>query len=225
MRGADQPMRREEGFSLIEALVALTLLAFVLALSPAALRQANRALKGLGVHYASTSSNGSLRYVEQRLSEALPLYSERVGNSARVSFRGERGGLEFLAAMADTPLGGGIFRIALQIEGDKTSRLVMRVSPYRPGKATPPSQAVAREVSSGLLLAEFRYYGAAEPGASPAWHTTWRDQSSLPLLVEITLQERTARVPTRLRIALKTGRNLSISAAEAAAAAGTTLRG
>src|SRR5688572_6130302 len=99
----------QSGFSLIEALVALTILAFVLAMVPTAVKHARRALQGMGLEHATSVERHSLRYFEQRLAEALPLYADRKGNAARVAFRGDQHSVEFLSALDNAPLGGGLY--------------------------------------------------------------------------------------------------------------------
>ncbi|HEX2841008.1 prepilin-type N-terminal cleavage/methylation domain-containing protein [Hyphomicrobium sp.] len=193
----------EAGFSLIETLVALAILAFLLAMVPTAFKHAKRALKGLMDH-ASSAESGSLRYLEQRLADALPLYSDRKGHSSRIAFRGERHGIEFLTPIENTPLGGGLYRISVSAE---PSRLSMRLMPYRPLGDSPTQDAVQRDLIRDLSQGEFRYFGSDEPGTAEAWHETWVDRGNLPLLIEITLKERTARSATVIRIAPKNGRS------------------
>ncbi len=193
----------EAGFSLIETLVALAILAFVMAMVPTALKHAKLALKSLGVEHASSAGSGSLRYLEQRLADALPLYGDRKGHSARIAFRGERHGIEFLTPIENAPLGGGLYRVGVSAE---PSRLSMRLVPYSPSRDSPTQGTTQRDLIGDLKQGEFRYFGPGEPGAA-AWHESWIDRDSLPLLIEITLKERTARSATVIRIAPTNGRS------------------
>lgn len=203
-RVANQICSGQSGFSLIEALVALAILAFVLAMVPTAFKQARLALRSLGLEQVNRADNGSLRYLEQRLADALPLFADRKGRSARIAFRGEPHGIEFVTPIETAPLGGGLYRIGVSAE---RSRLAMHLLPYRPLHDSPTRGAMQRDLIRDLSQAEFRYFGPGEPGAAAAWHESWVDRGSLPLLVEITLKERSARSATVIRVAPKNGRS------------------
>jgi hypothetical protein len=161
----------------------------------------------MGLEHATSVERHSLRYFEQRLAEALPLYADRKGNAARVAFRGDQHSVEFLSALDNAPLGGGLYRVGVSAQEAGHSSLVMRISPYRQTRTPSTENVVQREVADNLSLVSFRYFGPDAPGAPPAWHATWVDRSMLPLLVEVTLKERHARSPAVIRVAPRIGRS------------------
>lgn len=182
----------QSGFSLIEVLVSLILLALVLSL-----------LAG-GVRYARSTWNAAARlddlatadvaetFIRARLAEAMPIYEQRKAGVMQVLFQGAAHAVSFIAPAPNGPGGAGLYRYTLEAErsGAGAQRtLVAKIAPYVPGsmelgaEIAPDRHVLLRNIKS----VSFRYFGRGELGAPPAWHTAWTRRDAMPRLVEIAM--------------------------------------
>jgi prepilin-type N-terminal cleavage/methylation domain-containing protein len=184
----------DAGFSLIETLVALLLLAVVLAMTPPAFDLARR-IAGVGpqLERAATTATAQETLARQ-LSAALPLKS--VDDAGRL-LSPLVGGAQRLAFIAPPPLSApaaGLQRYEIALApGTPASEtdLVLRSSPFLPPTAqrfgpSPTATTVLVERASSL---GFRYFGPPLPPntGGDIWHSEW-DRPTLPTLVEIVFE-------------------------------------
>jgi prepilin-type N-terminal cleavage/methylation domain-containing protein len=170
---------RDDGFTLMEVLIASTLLAFLSISLLAGLRF------GSNIWLKSQSRNvdaNAMRMAERALTEHLSgLYPKFVTESptvAYVAFDGAAGRMSFLSTATSGT--GHIARATLETGRDGTLRLTMVPELARPG-ATVSTETLARNVAS----AEFAYFGAADGEQVPSWHASWRNQRTPPSLIRI----------------------------------------
>lgn len=197
--------RCDQGFSLIEMLVALSLLALITAFMPAAIKASSRAISSAALLRQNlTGMVTDLRFVEQRLAEAMPIYQSRSGNRALIAFTGTRDSVSFVAPVASGPHGGGLYRITLSVEprGIRAEpALVLRTLPFPTGIEAPILEE--RTLRSALSGAAFRYLSTAAGAGDAIWQPTWTGQDRLPALVELSLTEPGASVPRLYRFATR----------------------
>lgn len=184
---------RQAGFSLIEALVSLTLIAVILALLPAALVAAKRGIAKASAMEAGTGSLPSLRFLETWLADAQPLFRTRVGARAETYFVGEPDRMAFLAPIDFAPFGAGLYHVELGRESGKNpndGHLNLRIARYTPN-ATSPSVAVeTRAVATNISGVRFRYFGPTPDQQGATWQSTWKNRTRTPLAVEIEMSGR-----------------------------------
>lgn len=180
--------RREAGFTLLEILIASTLLAFLSIGLLAGLRfGSNIWLKSQSRNVDANTMRVAERTLTAHLSSLYPKFVTESPTVAYVAFDGARDRMSFLsAATADT---GHLARDTLEAGRDGTLRLTMAPELARPGTAV-EVETLARNVAS----AELGYYGAADGERVPSWHASWRNQRTAPSLI-------------RIRVALKGGGN------------------
>jgi len=182
---------RRRGFTLVEVLVATTLLGLVMALAFAALRVSARTGERMTAHIEQLASlRGSQQFLRARLAEARPVrFSD--GDRTPLAFLGQPDGLTWVApAPAQQRLAGELWRYALRfVPGE--GRLELAWSPYTPGM---PVSGTALEavhpLSQHLERAAFSYYGPQGPGQPAAWHREWADEAGLPRLVRLQVEAR-----------------------------------
>ncbi|MGD9511057.1 MAG: prepilin-type N-terminal cleavage/methylation domain-containing protein [Geminicoccaceae bacterium] len=174
------------GFTLLELVVALAVLALLTLLLAGGVRSSLGLLDRAATRSEALEdlplAHQALRRI---LAGALPvtLPPPRDDEPAPVRFAGDATGLELVGHLPE-PAGGGTWRIALGIrDEDAGRRLVLR---WRPLDATGDSaaggEAILLERIAGLRLA---YLGADGPGLSPAWADSWRGREKLPRLVRV----------------------------------------
>jgi len=185
-------MKRRPGATLLEAMVALTLLGLIWLAGQQALALVRQAA-------ADPGDGGDtfilVRQVQDWLAAAQPVRTGRRRN-APLLFQGEAGRIAFVSDLPARFGQGGPHLLALW-PGD--AGVVLEWSPLRP---TPPAGATDRRRQRLVLpgRAELRLRYRAD--AAGPWHDRWEDPATLPTLVELTLGPagQSLTVVTRLRM-------------------------
>jgi prepilin-type N-terminal cleavage/methylation domain-containing protein len=185
----------EQGFSLMEMLVSLVILALVLAFLPGAFRLARQVWTATALMDRDSGHDAGLDFLETRLAEAMPLFEPGKAGLVNILFSGSEDRLRFVAPSRNGPAGGGLYSYTIELRplaDGRASSLVVLVAPYlgpvREGANAPPveEQVLADEVTS----AEFRYFGRPELRKPAAWQPAWKRTDALPDLVQLDIRRR-----------------------------------
>lgn len=186
------------GFTLIEVLLALALLAMTFAALFSALYSTRRSVEA---GERAAQSNESLRIaqtvVRNYLTGAVPLLFYD-GKEHRLAFRGDPDAVRFVVGLPSHRGGGGLRAVRLGADWRGGRRaLTFR---YAARRAWDPANADsdASAEREALLLEDageirFAYFGAQDGDAEPAWRSSWHSDERLPRLVRI--EVRRASVP------------------------------
>jgi len=190
--GSDPHRHCDGGFTLVEVLVSLVLLALVLALLSGALRFARGTWDAAARLDEQAGFDRAESFLRARLGEAMPLYEHRTAGTVRVAFQGTGDALSFVAAAPNGPVGAGLYRYALEaVSGAAAGRrvLVVKVAPYQARQSESAAEWVSErhELVRNLKSVAFRYFGRGELRAQPAWHAAWTRTDAMPNLVEMTV--------------------------------------
>jgi len=195
---ASRPVRNcEAGFSLMEMLVSLVILALILAFLPGAFRLARQIWTATAVLDRDAGRDSGLDFLETRLAEAMPLFEPAKSGLVNVLFAGSNDALSFVAPSRNGPAGGGLYRYRIELRanaGGQTSSLVVQVAPYLgpvPAGGSAPD-AEEQVLADDVAGAEFRYFGRHELRQAASWQGQWKRTDALPDLVQLTLQRRRA---------------------------------
>lgn len=205
------PRHREAGFTLVEVLVSLVLLALLLSLVPATFRMARQSWQAEVQLERSAALSTATDTLRRMLASALPLPAPRAaGQSSALVFDGQSESIAFVAPAPSGLETGGIQVFTLSSKSRDRSagrHLVLTVSAYSPGDRDALGIR-ERSGSSETVLAEdigmlrLRYFGPSVDGGEPLWHDSWVQRTSLPLLIDIRFSLSGAnRVPERIAIA------------------------
>ncbi len=182
--------RGDAGFTIIEVLISIVLLALILSTTQSALRFGQRSWEISDDMERIDATGAVLKFVEQRLTQTMPLYQREADGRLRVAFWGGADSVKFIAPSVIGSAGGGLYRFELIATSDADGRhgLTLRWRQYQPIS----SNAVDDE---RLLIPDidnlsFRYFGQVKPGDAPSWVDEWSRTDSLPDLVELRLVAR-----------------------------------
>ncbi len=184
--------RAEAGFTLIEVLVSLVLLALVLVLLAGGLRYARSTWDAAARLDELAGADVAETFLRARLAEAMPLYEQRMAGTVRTLFQGAGDTMSFVAPAPNGPAGTGLYRYTLEaVAGaDAAARtLGVRLVPHLPSlsdaalERPPEWYALMRNVRS----VSFRYFGRDAVRSEPAWHAAWTRSDAMPSLVEIAI--------------------------------------
>jgi general secretion pathway protein J len=182
--------RRVRGFTLIELMVALVLLALISSVLYGSLSlSATSWDKGEAKAEQATDMRQTGEFLRQALTAEHPLRLHKALDQP-LYFAGASDSLAFAAA---TPgrVGGGIyyFRIALAPNGESSRLLLSRTIPdYSALKPPSFDAADASVLADGIAQLKFSYFGR-DPDAvdvvDPTWRDRWDDPQILPLLIRM----------------------------------------
>ena len=180
-------MSRSAGFSLIEVIIALTLIAFIMLGLVGALRAFGDSSARLDTRAHQLDE---LRLVPRFLAQVVPTSSARARGPATGGaptwFSGSERELEFLGIMPARHGPGGMshFRISLQ-PSSSGQALTISILPYVVGQTDPPWERALTEVLVDDVTALEIDYRAAR---SDSWESQWQGRTQLPGWVRLSLR-------------------------------------
>ncbi len=169
------------GFTLVELLVAMTLLGFLTVLLFGGLQFGTRAWER---SRELTVDDNAIRAVQTRLmNELANAFAARAdcGNGCRAAaFEGEARSVTLLSTAYAVEGDRRNVHIATAVSGDG---LGLRIESR--GELAVAGQIQSQTVLDRLESLDFSYYGRAIGGRVPAWHDTWHQQRRLPDLIRV----------------------------------------
>jgi general secretion pathway protein J len=189
------PARTSDGFTLLEAVVALTLLAALLAMLFGGLRAGIQSWEA-GSDRGDRSNQALLTagFLRKEVAAAFP-WRFKDPLAVRLAFRGEPQRLQFVSMRPAEIGGGGLAFVSIAFEqgqGTAGGRLVMRRT-YAAIDAADFSTLDAADAFTlfdGVSAARFSYFGSENDVIAPSWNDKW---------------EHTQRIPTHVRLELSLG--------------------
>jgi len=204
------PGRRERGFTLLETVVALTLLAAMLAMLFGGMRMGIRAWEaGSGRGDRADQVLLAWSFVRKELAAAFP-WRFKDPLAVKLAFRGERERLRFVSMRPAEIGGGGLAFVSFEFEparGSATAgRLVMRRAFAAAANTdfSPVDEAERFLLLDGVSEARFEYFGAENDTTPPAWSDRWEFPQRLPSHVRLEVKLGEEKLPAML-VALRIG--------------------
>ena len=191
IRPADRRRRGEAGFTLLELLVALTLLGLVLAVIFGELRFTARAWDAAD---AKLDRNGELlsvhSFLRQRLQQVhVPqqIGAPDVADSAAI-FDGDARSMEFLATMPANVSQGGFYEISLSSQiGEDGNDLFISWRPFDEDgtRRVADNPNNSRVLLRGARDIRFSYFGSTTENTAPQWWSIWPARDAAPSLIRL----------------------------------------
>jgi general secretion pathway protein J len=187
---------RLSGFSLLELLIAITILGFILTLLFSAFRLAQQSWDSAERRMAQNNQTLAGRtFLENLLTQAYPFRWKK----SPIQKFALSGDAEHLNLVAELPpfLGGGLQQAFLEVVPDENERdkfsLLFRYAPLRQDGADFDVEGLSEEriVIDKAKKISFSYYGrdpanpAPTPDAPRQWYPEWREARHMPLLLRI----------------------------------------
>lgn len=193
--GLGHGRRHDAGFTLLEVLVSLLLMALVTALLPGALHLGQRALNSGEPLQRSAAIMPARQFLSQRLAEAHVSFKRDAAGKIALDFSGEQAALSFVAPAVAAAREVGLVRYSLRSDnaGHPVRVVMQSLAVGAAGTPAPLSEALLDTATSAL---SFRYFGRGAGEERPSWHDTWKGEAELPRLVEVTFRHDAAAAAT-----------------------------
>lgn len=177
------------GFTLVEVLVAVTVLSLILVALLGGLRFASQVSAATEARFDDLTEMEAVQgFMRDAVSRAYPAIASRSGRPARIAFEGEAESLRFVGQMPAQTGRGGLYEMDFTLagEGDRKQLNVgwrlYRSGPLQLGGSAFDGQATLIEDAADVT---FGYFGARNRGEPRQWYADWKDTDRLPALVRI----------------------------------------
>lgn len=180
------------GFTLLEVLLAIVLLALLLAGTYGAVRTATRsAHSGEQMIDRTNRLRVAQEFTRRQISRIMPLAFDRDdAHGTSVIFEGERDLMRFVAPMPGHLSRGGPYVQTLELVGNRRGGRQLIFSEAMLN-GFDPEEDLAREPSvllEGIAEGRFQYRTIGEEGEPSEWLDEWDDPSVTPIMVRIALR-------------------------------------
>ncbi len=184
----------DKGFTLIEMLIAMTLLGIMVVLLFTSLKIAAESWNaGEGKVAEVNKKSVVYQFFKRHLTTIRPVLAEStqrdsIGEDASIpglAFQGHSQSMQFVAAMpaASTRKGLQVFTIAA--ERAEPSTIMVTLSPYQQTEPREPEQVVLLEHVKGFA---FSYFGKKDESSDAGWQPEWTGLDHLPQLIKVSIK-------------------------------------
>ena len=196
--------RPAPGFTLLEILLAISLLSLILLLLFSALFSANRSWAATERRIAQ---NDELRlvaeFIQRQLAEQAPLFWAGQDDTGLL-FSGAPDELHFTAGLPAHRGGGGVQALTLKVSrAGGESQLALYVQPVSAEQRPFDNHGAERVVLlANTARIELAYYGREEIEGQSTWRAAWRHAELLPELIGLTVYPATGQAWPQMIIPL-----------------------
>lgn len=179
--------RAPDGFTLLELLVALSLVSMMIVALAGGLRLGTRAWESGRVSASLDEAEIAARAIAGQIERAFPAPLLRGAGPPVMAFDGRSETCRFVALSEGEAQWGGLVTTEIGAAGDGAGRALnawTRV--FRDDDFTSARDAMrATPLIGSLAYLRISYFGAADPGQQPIWRDDWREAAVLPRLVTV----------------------------------------
>jgi general secretion pathway protein J len=181
-----------QGFTLVEVLIALTLLGIMMTLLMSTFRAGAKSWDA-GEKIASVTENQFVvhNFLRSYLENARPVVDDFSDeDESEFSFQGNGDSVVFVAGLPANQDRGGLWRFALGLEKNgRSNDLVVLVEPFFPELDEDAELSETLTLLSNVKTFKLSYFGKGEvTDQDEDWNDDWEEKTELPSLVKIELQ-------------------------------------
>ncbi len=173
------------GFTLIEVLIALSLLSVMMLMLFAGLRIAAKSWdKGENKLVQLTNISSAHNFFHNQVAASLPLWDDFTNKSKQFSFQGTPTTLQFVASLPASSKRLGLQYFYIHLE---KNTIKVAIRPFYPALETHQWKIEAVTLIDRVANLTIRYFGNENKKETPKWQSRW-NYEHLPKLVAIDIQ-------------------------------------
>jgi general secretion pathway protein J len=185
-------MRRQRGFTLIELVVAMTLLGGMMLLLYSGLAFGLRSWDAADANGRRTADQRiAFNFLRREIGETFPMRFKD-SMTLRFAFEGKENSLRFVSSRPAGISAGGLSLVGVEIEngeGRKRNLVMRRAMPDDEAKTFAPLDKAERSVLfEGVDSVSFQYYGSENDFTEAAWVDAWDYPARMPQLIRVRIR-------------------------------------
>jgi general secretion pathway protein J len=181
---------RLRGFTLIEVLIAMTLLSIMVVLLFGSLKIcADSWEKGESKITDVNEVAVVYNFFQRHLSAAKPLWNDFSGEEKTFSFQGKAQSMQFVSAFPASAARSGLQLFSIDLQTEDNDQLInVTLTPFFP--VTEGEEWHKEEVSLIKHVSDFTlaYFGSDDGVSEDSWREEWLNKEALPRLVKINIK-------------------------------------
>lgn len=191
----DRMTLNQHGFTLIEVLIAMTLLSIMVVLLFGSLKICAESWDRGESKMSQVNEIGVVySFFQRQLTTAIPIWDDfSVADEKTFSFHGDEHSMQFVGEFPASASRGGLQRFSIDLDDEKSGRQIVdtqinvTVKPFLP---VLDDKGLAKEqvtLIKHVKALAFSYFGIDDT-SELSWQTTWLERDSLPQMVKIHIE-------------------------------------
>ncbi len=190
---SDGARQHERGFTILELLISLGLLALIIGFLFGSIGTMRRAWDSMETVAQRSGQQAVRSYLQQRLSQVLYVLRREAGEGDVLAFRGGPDRLSFVAESDGVLTVPGLYEVSIAAAGEPAQSAGQTVYVeemlYRPRRRTRVGESLRhrRQLLEGVTQLSMRYFGDPSGSGDQAWFDNWSARRKLPRLIGVRL--------------------------------------
>lgn len=177
------------GFTLIEVMLAMTLLSIMVVLLFSSLRICAESWDKGEAKIAQVNEKAvAYQFFKRHLSSARPLKDDFSDDKVSFSFQGSEHQLQFVSHFSMSAERKGLQIFTVDFEGDDNNNITVALKPFYPLADEQQWQQEKEILLENVTTFELAYFGKDKNAKEERWLNQWQDRHVLPRLVKIKIE-------------------------------------
>lgn len=209
-------LKSGQGFTLIEVLLAMTLLSVMMTLLFVSLKICAESWeKGEKKIFEVSETAGVVNFFQRHLVMAKPLWNDFTQEERLFSFQGDRQSLQFVSSFPASAGRAGLqlFNIRL-VKENRENLIKVTIVPFYPVAEGDDWLTEEETLIKGVADVSLAYFGQEEGETESRWLDQWRERDQLPKLVRIKIELENKVFWPEMDFELKLANGMNVSVME-----------
>lgn len=209
-------LKSGQGFTLIEVLLAMTLLSVMMTLLFVSLKICAESWeKGEKKIFEVSETAGVVNFFQRHLVMAKPLWNDFTQEERLFSFQGDRQSLQFVSSFPASAGRAGLqlFNIRL-VKENRENLIKVTIVPFYPVAEGDDWLTEEETLIKGVADVSLAYFGQEEGETESRWLDQWRGRDQLPQLVRIKIELENKVFWPEMDFELKLANGMNVSVME-----------